>query len=230
MGQVVYVDEDKIGTVLSKKKFIKIDDTLDRKELSTLKAKREYLEDTLALTLEIEKNLQEVLARKKVNYKRVEAMSIKSRVEKDREFYTYITSQNNYIATKKEIDNLRVQIADIKLRERNLQKSIHDKNVIASGKLLYNLEVKKGQVVNKGTPLAKLADISHALVTIYVSAEDLEGIKDKVVYIDGKKTAYKVSRFVNVADTQHISAYKVEIIVDAPKIFSKLVQVELKGK
>jgi len=227
-GQVLYVNEDALGKRLDGKKFIYIDDMLDKKEYKTLQKKRKLLEETLALTLDVEKNLFEVLQRKKVNYKKVENMSVKSRIEKDREFYTLITSQNSYLNTKKEIDNLRTQLADLAQREAVLQKTIKEKNITAKGMVLYSLEVKKGQVVTKGTPLAKLADTSKALLTLYVSLEDLQNITRKSIYIDDKKTSYKVRRFFNVADSKYLSKYKVEIVLDAPKIFSQLVKVQFK--
>ncbi|HFB53532.1 MAG TPA: HlyD family secretion protein, partial [Sulfurimonas autotrophica] len=119
-------------------------------------------------------------------------------------------------------------IADLELRRTQLKKSIRDKKVSKQGFVLYSIDVKEGQVVNVATPLAKVADTSKALLTIYVDTDELTDIQSKKVYIDGKKTAYKVSRVLGIADGVNISKYKVQIVVDPPKIFSKLVQVELR--
>ena len=79
-----------------------------------------------------------------------------------------------------------------------------------------------------GKPLVKVADTSKGLLTIYVGADELQNIRAKKVFLNGKETSYKVSRSVSIADSVNISKYKVQIIIDAPKIFSKLVKVEFK--
>jgi len=83
-------------------------------------------------------------------------------------------------------------------------------------------------VVNKGTLLAKIADTSKALLSIYLDEEDLKDAKKKILYIDGKKTAYKITRLSYIADAQNISKYLAQIVIKAPKVFSKLAKIELK--
>jgi multidrug efflux pump subunit AcrA (membrane-fusion protein) len=228
MGIVEKTDENLLGKVLHNEVFIQIDDTLDKEELQYTVEKIEDLQNTLELSSSMLENLHKVLIKKQRNYKKVEAMRIKSRIEKDREFYDLIATQNSYIATKKEINSLKIQIADLLLRKKTLQKTLHDKKLQASHLLLYSIDVKEGQFVNKGTPLAKLADISKALLTLYVNKNDLEKINQKSIYIDGIKTSYKVSRSSNIADTINLSKYKVQIVIHAPKIFSQLVKIEFK--
>jgi len=53
-------------------------------------------------------------------------------------------------------------------------------------------------------------------------------IKNKTIYLDGKKSDLKISKLYTVADTKHISSYKCEIIIPAPKTFSKLTKIEFK--
>ena len=228
MGEVLYVNEDLIGKKLSAKPFIKIDAEIDKAELVDVKTKLQYLQDTLTINKTILKNLVEVLEKKRINYKKTEALKIKSRIDKDREFYDLIVSENSYNATQKEVYSLKNSIADLELRRIQLQKSIRDKNIEQKDFVLYSLAVKEGQVVNVATPLAKVADLSKGLLTIYVNADELPGITKKSVYINGKKTNYKVSRVLDIADAVNISKYKVQIIINPPKIFSKLVKVELK--
>ena len=109
-----------------------------------------------------------------------------------------------------------------------LQKSIADKQVVAKGFVLYELLVQKGAFVNPATPLATVADVSKALLNIYVDAKVLEDITKKSIYIDDKKTDYKISRIWPIADGVNISKYRVQIIINPPKLFSKLVKVEFK--
>ena len=227
-GEVLFVNEDMLGKKLSAKPFILIDAEIDNAELADVEIKLKDMQETLKINKKILKNLEEVLKKKRLNYKKTEALKIKSRIDKDREFYDLIASENSLNATQKEVYSLKNSIADLELRRTQLKKSIRDKKVSKQGFVLYSIDVKEGQVVNVATPLAKVADTSKALLTIYVDTDELTDIQSKKVYIDGKKTAYKVSRVLGIADGVNISKYKVQIVVDPPKIFSKLVQVELR--
>jgi len=174
------------------------------------------------------KNLEESLNKKRENYKKVLSLKIKSSVEKDREFYDLISSENSFLATQKEINSLKTQIADLELHKAQLQRSIEDKTLTAKSYVLYELNVKVGEVVNKGTPLATILDTSKAILTIYLNEEDVVNAKSAVIYIDDTKTSYKITRVLNIADSKNISKYMAQIVVESPEIFSKLVKIELK--
>ena len=128
------------------------------------------------------------------------------------------------------MDSLKMQKLDASLQIDRLNKSIKDKHLSAKGYVLYDLMVKEGQVVSMATPLAKIADVSRAILTLYLDEADAKEIKNKVIYIDGKKTSYKIDRIWEIADETHISNYQAQIIVKTPKIFSKLVQIEFKDE
>ena len=227
-GLVLKSDENLIGKKLSKQSYIKIDSQLDEKELILLKSKISYMKNILLTNKEILKNLEESLSKKDENYKKIKLLKIKSIVEKDREFYNLISARNLVLNTKKEILNFKVQITDLKLRYAQLQKTIKDKNLVADGYVLYALFVKAGKVVGKSTPLAQIADISKAKLTIYLDKTDVEDAKQRVIYLDDKKTKSKITRLLKIADSKNISKYKAEIIIDPPKVFSNLVKVELR--
>jgi len=229
-GLVLYANEDLVGTKLSNKPYIRIDSILDTKELEYIKNKLEYMRDTLKVNEDILVNLTDSLDRKRKNYEKVSALKFKSSVEKDREFYDLISNENLYLNTKKEIQNLKIQITDIKLREAQLKRSINDKNLLAPNFILYEMLVKPGKVVGISTPLAKIADISKAKLTIYLDEVDVARASKSTIYLDGKKTSYKVSTMLNIADSKNISKYMAQIIIKAPKLFSKLVQIELKNE
>ena len=229
-GEVVFTDENMIGKKLTNSAYIKIDDILDKNELKSTNKKIIYLENILVLNKQTIDELEAILKKKKVNYDRIRNLTIKSQVDKDREFYDLASSQISLINTKKEIDNLKIQISDLYLRKKQLEKKIVDKNIKAKGFVLYSLFVKAGKVVTPSMLLAKVADTSKAILTIYVDAKELEGIKNKVIYLDGIKTKYKVSRVLNIADSQNISKYMVQIVINPPKVFSKLVKVELRDE
>ncbi len=228
VGAVTFIDENMLGKKLSKKPFILIDSEIDTAELTDVEKKLISLKDTLKLNQKILKNLQEVLKRKRANFKKTEALKIKSRIDKDREFYDLTVSENSFLTTQKEVNSLKNSMADLELREMQLQKNIRDKKAIQEGYLLYSIDVEEGQVVNIGTPLARVADISKALLTVYVDIDELHNIEDKTIYIDGKKSNYKILRLLKIADGVNISKYKVQIAINAPKAFSQLVKVEFK--
>ena len=227
-GLVLYANEDLVGTTLSNKAYIRIDSILDTKELKFIQEKLEYMRETVKVNESILVNLTDSLTRKRTNYEKVSVLKFKSSVEKDKEFYDLVSSENLYLSTKKEIQNLKIQITDMKLREAQLQRSINDKNLIAPNFVLYEMYVKPGKVVSMGTPLAKVADVSKAKLIIYLDEVDVKDSSKKIVYIDGQKTAYKISRRLNIADSKNISKYMAQIIIKSPKLFSKLVKVELK--
>ncbi|WP_304546306.1 HlyD family efflux transporter periplasmic adaptor subunit [Sulfurimonas microaerophilic] len=229
-GEVLDIAENMIGKKLTKDIYIKIDDMLDKDELSDVKQKITFIEETIKVNQEILENLNLSLEKKELNYKKVAALKIKSKIEKDNEFYNLVTSRNLALSTKKEIKNLKIQLADLNLRQKQLEKIIQDKNLRNKGLVLYSIDVKVGQVVAPGMALAKIADTSKGLLSIYVTEDELINLKDKVVYIDGDKTVYKPTRILSIADEKNISKYLVQIVINPPKIFSKLVKIELKEK
>ena len=229
-GLVLFIDEDMIGEKLTSKAYIRIDSELDSKELVFIKDKLGYLKKTVEVNKNVLINLEKSLKRKRENYKRIENLKFKSVVEKDREYYDLVSSENLFLSTQKEIQNLKIQITDLKLREAHLQRSIKDKYLSDKGFVLYEISVKVGQVVGISTPLAKVADISRAKLTIYLDEVDVADVKNRVVYINGEKTSYKITRVLHIADTKNISKYMAQIIIKSPKLFSKLVKVELKDK
>jgi hypothetical protein len=229
-GEVLDVSEDMLGKKLGSKRYIKIDDSLDKDELKDVKAKILFIEDTIEVNKKILENLNFSLEKKELNYEKIAALKIKSKIEKDNEFYNLVTSRNLALSTKKEINNLKIQLADLRLRQKQLEKIIEDKNLVDKGFVLYTIDIKAGQVVSPGISLAKIADVSKALLSIYLTEDELKSLDKKVVYIDEKKTAYKPTRVLKIADEKNISKYLVQIVINPPKIFSKLVKVELKDK
>lgn len=227
-GLVLFIDEDKIGKQLTSKAYIKIDSELDKKELEYISQKLVYLKNTVKTNKKVLINLENLLEKKRLNYKKIKSLKVKSLVEKDREFYDLVNSENQLLNTMKEVDNLNVQITDLKLRKSQLERSVMDKSFKAKGFILYSISVRPGQVVGIATPLAQVADISRAKLTLFLDSIDVIDVKKKKVYIDGVKTSYRVSRILNVADSKNISKYKAEILIKSPKIFSELVKIELK--
>lgn len=229
-GLIISADENLVGTKLSSSAFVVIDSETDREELNYIKSKVISIEEIIKVNETVLLNLSETLSKKRENYKRVEGLKFKSTVEKDKEFYDLVSSENLYLSTKKEIENLKIQIKDMRLREVQLQRMLRDKKISAKGFTLYEMLVKPGQVVGISTPIAKVADISKAKLTLYLDEADVANAKQKVIYIDGVKTSYKISRVLSIADGKNISKYMAQIVIESPKLFSKLVKVEVEEK
>lgn len=228
-GLVSFIDESMLGKRLTDKAYIKIDSELDEDELKHTKEKLLYSEQNLEANEKIVLNLEESLTKKRDNYEKIKLLKIKSKLEKDREFYDLINSENSYLNTKKEINTIQTQISDLKLRKSQLQRSIKDKNLQGEGLTLYSLDVKVGQVVTRSLKLATLVDTSKAILTIYLDKENVEFSKNSVIYINDTETTYRLSRILYLADSVNISKYKAQIIIKAPKIFSQLVKIEFKA-
>jgi len=78
------------------------------------------------------------------------------------------------------------------------------------------------------TPKIQIKVISQNEIEFNEKEMNVLNAKKSVVYINGKKTTYRIDRFLNIADSKNISKYMAQIIIKAPKIFSKLAKVELK--
>jgi hypothetical protein len=228
-GVVTYLDIAKEGSLLDENIYLAIDSVLDEKEMSSISKKIKLLENSIKLNRSMEINYKDIISKKEKNYNQIKDLKIKSNIEKDREFYDLISSKNSLISIQKEIQNSTVQINDLNLHKQKLLKSISDKKVSSKGMFLYKLLVKQGEMVTPTTRLAQVADISKAKLTLFLSEIELKDIKKKTVYINNLATNYKISQLWKVSDETHLSSYKVEIITDAPEIFSKIVTIAFKN-
>ncbi len=227
-GLVLKADEQREGRILNGEAFVVIDDELDQNELRLLKQKKKNLEKSLGLNQKMAQNLSRMIEKKNINYARIKDLPIKSNVEKDKEFFDLSNTQNQELSTLEKIETVESQLSDAKLRLVQLKRTIEDKYLKAEGMVLYKLHVKKGQVVSPGMSLADVADISKAKLTIFLNADELEGIQSKKVYLNDSQTQYKIDKVWPLSDAEHISSYKTEIVIDAPKQFSQLYKIEFK--
>ena len=227
-GLVVKADENLEGKKLGSGAFIIIDDDLDQKELVYLKQKKVSYEKSLELNEKMNENYSIMIQKKNENYERIKNLPIKSSVEKDKEFFDLSNTQNQQLSTLEKIETIHTTLSDTALRIEQLKRSIKDKHISAKNRVLYSLDVKKGQVVAPGMNLAVVADVSKAKLTIFLNADDLKNIKSKTIYLNGEKTAYKIDKIWPLSDAEHISSYKTEILIKAPKQFSQLYKIEFK--
>ena len=214
-GKVIFSDELKEGRYGDGSIVIKVDDKIDRLNLQTLK--KEY-KNTKEL-LEIAKRIYEIDL---TAYNKIKDLSTYSKTQKDTKLLKMLNSKKNLLTLKNSLEKLNLSI-------ETLKDKIDKKNIKISSKYyITKIYPKKGDFVNLGSPLIDIADLSKAKLTIFVTDEDLKKLKSSKILINNKKQKYKIVKILKVADTTNLSGYKVEIEIEAPKIFSKLIKVEIK--
>jgi len=199
-GNVVYVNNEIESTTASKSTIVKIDSEIDSVDLAQSKEKLKNLNETLKIQKGILKSFQKV--------------SSKSKFDKD----------NQQIV----ILNIASTISDLKTKIATLEDQITKKNLVAKNHYIYNIAVEVGDYVTPGVLLYSSMDLSAGKLELYIPISTASEIQNKKIYLDGKKTDLKISKLYDIADSIHISSYKCEIIVPAPKKFSNLVKIEFK--
>lgn len=195
-GQIVKLDKSDETKVVSKT-LIKIDDSLEKKQIS-------IFQNQLALY------------KKKLNilensYKKYTNIRGKSQAEKDAKLY-------EVIELKISIESLNASIEEIK--DTIVKKTINVKNLYIK---VFN--VNKGDYVSIGKELASAYDFSKSKLLVYVSADDYKDIKNKKVLIDGKKDIATIEKIDKTVDDVFVSAYKITLLINN-KNFGKVLNVE----
>jgi len=228
-GLVIDVDLKAEGTLVSGKKIIHIDDALDKTNLKDTKQSIGFLEQMLGINQEIASSLAGTVKRQEEYFKRISKLSTASKTQKDNAYSSFTSAKTQYLGTKEKIVSLRKQILDMKYKASQLEDTLIKKSIVPENKYLYKLLVRKGDFVAPGSPLAEIQDASRAKLVLFLEPEELPGVEKKTVFINGKRTAYKVGKVWRVADEKFISSYRAEIYIPAPKNeFSKLLKVEIK--
>jgi multidrug resistance efflux pump len=228
-GEVVFVDVKQEGTESAGDIVIKIDDKIDRADLKASKQKLKYLLSNISLMRQSLENSKKVANINGDNYNRVKNLSSYSKIQKDAKLLSMINSQNSLISLKTSLENLKTQKEDLKLKIKSLEDKIEKKNIsVKKGDYIYKIYPRERDYLNPGSALMETYDISAARLVIYLSSDELEGVENKKIYLDNKETNYKIDKIWKVTDSVNISSYRVEIVIDKPKQFSKLVKIEFK--
>ncbi|MBT3280887.1 MAG: hypothetical protein HOF69_02850 [Campylobacteraceae bacterium] len=199
-GQIVYVNSQIEGKFANNSTIIEIDKELDRLELEQLKAKSLIINKMIKIESQ--------------NYKRISKISSKSKFEKDNQKLKVLTLESS---------NTDLQIKIHSLRDRIKHKTLNN-----TSDYIYDIAIKNGDYVNPGSILYYAHDLSSAKLEIFIPINDVKTISNQTIYLNGVKSDYKINKIYKVADTQHISSYKCEIIIDKPNNFSKLIKIEFK--
>lgn len=229
-GEVSYINRDVEGRFIKSKLLLKVDDYLERKELQSLNNKLKLIEENIELNRVLKQNYKEIILKKEKNYNSIKELSIKSKVEKDRDYFDLMGSKNQLINVSQAIINLETQKSDLELRVITLKKTIREKNLRFKKRYVYKFLVQEGEMLTPAKPLIELYDTSKAKLIFYVSQKEKESIKKSTIYLDGKKTEYKIDKIWDIADSTHLSSYRAEIIIENQKEFSKLMSIEFKDE
>ncbi len=209
--------------------IIQLDDKLDLIKLKSSRASLKLIKNMIVTNQNILATLKESMRRQEAYFKRISNITSASQTQTDNAFYAYSNAKTQYLSTKEKLDNLRKQLLDLNYEIARLEDSITKKSIKVKNKFLYKLLVNRGDFVNMGTPLAQVQDLSKGKLVLFLEANELEEIKTKSIYIDGKPSKFKISKIWKVADEKFISSYRTEIILHNPKDnFSKLLKVEFK--
>ena len=228
-GQVLKAHDEVEGRIAGDGVVVQIDDRVDRAQREALAVTLKSLKKTLALTKEMAANERKVYAKDLRYYERIKNLKTKSQTEKDRVFATMMTSRNQLLSLEEKVASLQRQIADTKYQMTMLDDRIGKKAVRAQGLYIYKVAVRRGDYVNPGVLLLKAMDTSKGRLVIYLDGDEMENLKSKRIYIDGKATDLTFEKVLKVADETHISSYRAEIVVPKPGVFfSRLVKVEVK--
>ena len=160
---------------------------------------------------------EEVLKIKQSNYKNKVKVRQLSIYDKNQEKLSYLDS--------KQI------VEDLKKNIKVIQKQKQRKEFFVEDKYLKEIYVNKGEYVQIGQMLFELYDFSRSKLEVFVRPNDIEGLKQKSIYINDKKSEYKIEKVSKVRDTQRVSTYKVILYKDNPSRnikFGEIVKVEFR--
>jgi len=208
--------------------IVKIDDKLDRLDLKHSLESLKLINKMIKVNRENLPLLKKSFEKKRNLYLKVAPLSSSSVSSKDSLYSAFVSAKSQYSGVLEKILNLENQKVTLEQKIALLKDRISNKSIIVSNNYLYALNVKRGEYVNIGAPIATVNDISRAKLTIFLSEDELKDINKKSIYIDGKRTDLKFSKIWKVADSKYISSYRAEIIVKPFTRFSKLIKVEIK--
>ena len=196
-GKVIQTFKNLEAQNINNQIIVKLDSNQERIDLKNTVSQIEILKDEI-------KNQEKLVKRKKDTYLRYKKLKSKSIEDKDRKFYDYIASLNQLLNLKSTLDNLidkRDKLLDI----------LNKKNIKFSG-YLSNILVSKDDYVNPGAIVARGYDISREKLYIYVPIDQIDQIKNKKIYINKKKSNFKIYKIWKVPDIKYITSYKVELV------------------
>ncbi len=227
-GTITKVNLSSEGKIADDEVVVQIDDDLDRKNLKNTQESLELMKQMQEINNQMLEGLKESVAIKKDFYQKVKSLSSSSQAQVDNANMAYIAAKNQMLGIKEKISTLAKQILDMQYKIAMLKKSISNKHIAPKGRYIYKIMVHTGEFAAPGMPLVIADDLSRARLTIYLDRDELKGIENKKIFIEGNETAYKIDKIWKETDAQFISAYRAQIILPTKYPFSSLLKVEIK--
>jgi len=178
----------------------------------------ENLKESLNVLNEEYKNLIEIVKRKQEIYEKYKNLKTKAKTEKDIKFFDYMNSFNQLL-------NLKNQIINTKYSIKKLKNTILKKRIILNG-YINKIYVNKDDYVVPGALVAEVYDISKQKLIVYVPIDEKIG---KDIYINGKKSNFRIYKKWKVTDSNFVTSYKIELIGHGLK-WGDIVKIDFKGK
>ena len=211
-GKVIKTFKNLENSNLKNSLIIKLDDSDEKIDLKNIENQIEILKAEI-------NNQKEVVKRKRELYLRYENLKTKSFESKSLKFYDYINAKNQLL-------NLKSNLSNLIAKRDKLKDLINKKNIRYSG-YLSEILVSVGDYVTPSRLIAKGYDLSKEKIYIYVPIDKVEKIKSNQVYINGKKSNFKIYKIWKVNDSKYVTSYKVELVGKGLKI-GDIVRVEFK--
>ena len=228
-GKVLDADKKAEGTVSKGQVLVQLDDVLARQDLKSSEAQLKSLKKVLEITKKNLANAKIIAKIRETNYNKIKDLKTKSRIDKDASLVTMVNAEDAMLNLENSLESLKRQIDTQVYNIETLKDQIQKKRImIEKGFLIYKLYVLKDDYVTTGMTLVDAYDISKGKLTVYVSKDDYALAQKGSIYINDKKTTYHINKLWKVSDSENISAYKAEIWIKAPELFSKLVKIEFK--
>ncbi len=226
-GKAVKVMSELEGKVVNGV-IVQIDDKINKLDLKHSKESLNLINKMIKLNEDMLPILKKNLDEKKRLYLKIAPLYSSSENQKNNLYSAYISAKTQYSSTQEKILNLKSQKVTLEQKIAQLEDLISKKEILVKDKYLYSLNIKKGEFITIGMPIAIIQDISKAKLTIYLSDDEIKNLSKKRIYINGKKSNLKFNKIWKVADKEYISSYKAEIVLNPIGRFSKLLKVELK--
>lgn len=203
-GLVTKVNRDFEYNYSAKKRVIvKVEKRVEEIELKGLKSSLKFAKKAYAL--------------KEDNFSRKNKVRQISQYEKDLEKSSLYEIQSKMEELQKSIDLLEYKLGK--------------KTFFLEQKYVGKIYVREGNYVDVGSKIMDVFDVSKEKIELYVRAKEIEGIQSKSIFINGKKSEYKIEKVSQVRDGVNLSSFLVRIVkknFKPKRYFGTVVKVEFR--
>ncbi len=203
IGKVSYLNSSSSFVYAQKHTILKINSKEDLIRLNSLKQRLEATKEIYQIS--------------KSTFDRKKSIKSLSKNEKDREKLNMLVKKQSYISLS---EKLKLQLSNI-----------NKKTFIVENKYIGKIYPKENEFVSIGSIIVDTYDISKKKIVIFVNQEDIEKIKQKDIFIDGKPSKFFIESISNVVDSKYISSYQVVLLENNNNInfrFGDIVKIDFK--